>query len=364
MEKIVAPTLIVDEDKCRRNIRHMAAKARKSSVAFRPHFKTHQSLAIGNWFRSAGIDRIAVSSVSMAKFFADDDWKDIMVAFPVNILEMDQINELASRIDLSILIADGFVLQELKSRLKYKAGFYIKIDIGNNRSGYLPENMEEIERVLNEAAEIPNLIFKGFVAHAGQTYITGSLNDVHRIYNTESKRLCALTRHFRQFYPEIITSWGDTPTCSLVDDFNDIDEIRPGNFVFYDLMQFHLASCDFDHIAVAVAAPVVSRQDARGEVVVYAGAVHLSKDYLELSDEGKVFGEVVLLNERGWERFTQPVYLNRISQEHGIFSCPPEYRDQFTPGTLVGIIPVHSCLTANLLKGNFYNFKTDEWIKD
>ncbi len=30
---------------------------------------------------------------------------------------------------------------------------------------------------------------------------------------------------------------GDTPCCSAADDFAAIDQISPGNFVFYDLMQ-------------------------------------------------------------------------------------------------------------------------------
>jgi D-serine deaminase-like pyridoxal phosphate-dependent protein len=45
--------------------------------------------------------------------------------------------------------------------------------------------------------------------------------------------------------------------------------------------------------------------------------------------------------------------VNRLSQEHGIFTCPDEYWDMFTPGSLAGVIPVHSCLAADLLK-NYY----------
>jgi D-serine deaminase-like pyridoxal phosphate-dependent protein len=52
--KIMKPTLLLDEEKCRRNIRTMAEKARSSGVIFRPHFKTHQSIEIGNWFREEG----------------------------------------------------------------------------------------------------------------------------------------------------------------------------------------------------------------------------------------------------------------------------------------------------------------------
>ncbi|MFW5706463.1 MAG: hypothetical protein ACOC12_00960, partial [Bacteroidota bacterium] len=126
---------------------------------------------------------------------------------------------------------------------------------------------------------------------------------------------------------------------------------------------FHLASCDWEDIALAVAAPVVARRSDRKEVILYAGAVHLSKDTLLIPDVGHVYGEVVKLTARGWERFPQPVYINRLSQEHGIFYCPDEHIDEFAPGSLAGIIPVHSCLTADLLKDKYYNLKTHRFFE-
>jgi D-serine deaminase-like pyridoxal phosphate-dependent protein len=358
MDQIVSPSLVVDEEKCKRNIRHMAAKAEAAGVEFRPHFKTHQSHQIGRWFREVGVDRIAVSSLSMAEYFALDGWTDIMVAFPVNIRETGVINDLASKIRLSLLIADASVVGKLSNDLRFPVGYYIKIDVGNHRSGFLPDQINAIEDVISQSSVCSNLEFRGFLAHAGQTYSTHSLNDVHKVYKHGVKNLGAVASHFRSTYPGIITSWGDTPTCSIENEFDGIDEIRPGNFVFYDLTQFHLASCDWEQIAVAVAAPVVSKQLSRNEIVVYGGAVHLSKDSLKLPEEGRVYGEVVKLNPRGWERFSDPLYLGRISQEHGIFKCPDEYWDQFCVGDLVGIVPVHSCLAADLLRGKFYNLKT------
>ncbi|MFW5663551.1 MAG: alanine racemase [bacterium] len=364
MDDIMSPALLIDEDKCRRNIRHMIAKARHSDVIFRPHFKTHQSQIIGRWFREAGTEKICVSSLSMANYFAADGWQDIMVAFPVNIREIQQINELAARIQLSILIADSSVLPFLNEHLQHPTQFYIKIDVGNYRSGFHPDETDDITRTLKEASENRFLQFKGFVAHAGQTYQTHSLNDVQKAYSKGTRQLISLRDMFREEYPGIIASWGDTPTCSLVNEFEGIDEIRPGNFVFYDLMQFHLASCDWEQIAVAVAAPVVAKRKMRNEIILYAGAIHLSKDAVEISDLGHMHGEIVKITKKGWERFPQPMYINRVSQEHGIFHCPDECWNEFQTGDLVGIIPAHSCLTANLLRERFYNLKRETFFPE
>ncbi len=43
----------------------MAEKARINDVVFRPHFKTHQSHKIGQWFRNEGVNAITVSSIKM-----------------------------------------------------------------------------------------------------------------------------------------------------------------------------------------------------------------------------------------------------------------------------------------------------------
>ena len=61
------PTLLVDRQKCIANIKAMKAKADMAEIMFRPHFKTHQSKAVGEWFREQGVDKITVSSVRMAK---------------------------------------------------------------------------------------------------------------------------------------------------------------------------------------------------------------------------------------------------------------------------------------------------------
>ena len=352
MDDIVSPVAVIDEDKCRRNIRQMIKKAREAHISFRPHFKTHQSHAIGRWFREAGTEKIAVSSVSMAEYFAQDNWQDIMIAFPVNVRETNRINELASRLQLSILISDADIPGKLEEKLVNHIDFYLKIDVGSHRTGFDPNDKTLIEKTLQKATQNPHLRFKGFVAHAGHTYHITSLNDVQRIFIKGSELLTGLAEYFRKDCPGIIVSWGDTPSCSLMNEFPGIDEIRPGNFIFYDLMQYHLASCDWDHIAMVVATPVVARHKQRNEIVLYGGAVHLSKDFIEMDDK-TVFGEVVKFVDKGWEPFPKPLYVNRLSQEHGIFHCPDEYWEEFSPGTLVGIVPVHSCLAADLLK-NYY----------
>lgn len=145
-------------------------------------------------------------------------------------------------------------------------------------------------------------------------------------------------------------SIGDTPTCSLVDTLTGIDEIRPGNFIFYDLMQVQIGACQVDDISVAVACPVVAIYPERHCIAIYGGAVHLSKEVL-IGENGRMeYGRIALPTETSWEILHDDSYVYSLSQEHGLIHASDALLQQVKIGDLLCILPVHSCLTANLLK--------------
>ena len=107
------PQLYVNTEIVRNNIRKMSDKAKQNNLEFRPHFKTHQSHKIGNIFRDFGVTGITVSSLKMARYFADAGWNDITVAFPINVLAADDYNELASKINLKTLAISKEAVEKL-----------------------------------------------------------------------------------------------------------------------------------------------------------------------------------------------------------------------------------------------------------
>ena len=102
--------------------------------------------------------------------------------------------------------------------------------------------------------------------------------------------------------------------------------------------------------------PVIAQHFERNEIVVYGGAIHLSKEFL-INDKGdKVFGRIEITRNGKKLLLGEDNYVARISQEHGILKIQSEYFKNIRIGDLVGIIPVHSCLTANLAR----NYLTTE----
>ena len=115
MIAITRPTLLLNENQCKKNIQHMVDKAKRLSVKLVPHFKTHQSSEIGEWFRAEGIDSITVSSVKMAEFFAAAGWESITVAFPFNIHEVEAVNKmLEEKIKLTLFVVDETNCKSIK----------------------------------------------------------------------------------------------------------------------------------------------------------------------------------------------------------------------------------------------------------
>ncbi|MDY0077903.1 MAG: alanine racemase [Bacteroidales bacterium] len=345
---IVKPSLIIDKAKALENIQHMQAKAAYHAAIFRPHFKTHQSGVVGEWFRQAGVDKISVSSVNMAQYFADHGWDDILIAFPVNLLEIKQINRLASRVDLQLLLEDTTVASRLDDLLEHPVGIYIKLDVGAHRTGIPMENERKILELAKAIAKLDKLRLNGLLAHAGQFYHNpGGITAIQEEVSAISKQLSWLEQRIGD--ENLLLSWGDTPSCSMLESLPDFDEWRPGNFVYYDLMQYHIGACQLNDIAVAVACPVVAIHPERNEMLVYGGAVHFSKEFIAADQNFRLYGYLVNFTGKGWSDPIPGAWLSGLSQEHGTVKLPAGFAQQFKPGDVVGILPVHSCLTVDAI---------------
>lgn len=348
--QIIYPTLLLDKQKCLENIRFMCEKAERLKLRLRPHFKTHQSAQIGSWFRECGVTACTVSSIKMAFYFLEHGWDDINLAFPINPLAIEDINRLATKANLSTVIVSEKTLDLIKDTLNSPLKVYIKIDTGSHRTGILPENTFLIERLLQKIEENRLLKFKGFLAHSGHTYNARSKEEVEKIHEREIEIMKTLKTRFAVHYPALEISVGDTPACSISENYDGVDEIRPGNYVFYDIMQYYIGSCNHHQIAIALGCPVVARHPERNEIVVHGGAVHLSKETIQSPNGLTVYGYVVYLKDGGWTAPVEGAYVRALSQEHGIIRCNDKVFNSVLEGDVIGILPVHACLTADLMK--------------
>ena len=285
-------SFVVYSQRVKNNIRFMAEKAIKNKLIFRPHFKTHQNLQIANWFREEGINKITVSSLKMAKYFMAAGWDDITIAFPVDPNEISELNKIASKISIQILVSNRQHINHL-SRLTNKVGVMIKIDAGYHRSGIWYEETKVVKQMIEDIFQQPNLFFMGLLSHFGNSYAARNKEQIIDIGTKSINRMLILKNKLSKEIGIIISlSIGDTPTASVLEDFTGIDEIRPGNFVFYDLMQLQIGSCAIDRISAIMRCAVVDKKTKEQQLIIHGGAVHFSKEAIEL-DGVKSYGRLV-----------------------------------------------------------------------
>lgn len=326
----------------------MAEKAHQNNLQFKPHMKTHQSAEVGQWLREEGVREITVSSVSMARYFAHHGWNDITIAFPANIREIADINVLADQITLTLLVNNKTTAQFLNKHLDSRVKAFVEIDTGAGRTGVKVTDSGAILALVQKIKESKWLQWEGFYSHPGHSYNARSEQDILAVHEDVLKQIQELRKKLESAVGPFTVCIGDTPCCSAGTNFEGIDAISPGNFIFYDLMQCRIGSCEVKEIATAMACPVVDIYPSRGEVTVMGGAVHFSKEMLQEPDR-TYYGLPAEFSQEGWQISDGGSYVKALSQEHGVLSCTDNYLNKLSVGDVVHILPVHSCLTANLM---------------
>ncbi len=133
---------------------------------------------------------------------------------------------------------------------------------------------------------------------------------------------------------------GSTPSCSHKADYSAINEIHPGAYVFYDAQQMRLGSCDESDVAIRVSTTILAHFPNRNELLVDCGFTAITKQGYD--DLG---GSFVLVE--GYENLK----LHTVTQEVGRITTRDGTTikwDEFPIGSVLMLIPYHSCATASV----------------
>jgi D-serine deaminase-like pyridoxal phosphate-dependent protein len=338
------PSALVDLDRLERNTRRMADRALHAGVRLRPHVKTHACVELAPLQVREHFGGLTVSTLTEARAFAAAGYRDLTWAVPFAPASLREALELGRSIDRLALLLDG---EEALAELERAVGegdpapVWLKVDCGYHRAGVDPAASES-ERLAWALAQSASVDFRGLLTHAGQSYACTNREELRAVAEIEREAVVGLAGRLRESgvaVPEV--SVGSTPTMAVAECFDGITEIRPGNYVFFDAFQAGLGSCSADDIAFSVLTSVIGCAPERGEALVDAGALALSKDrgaeqVDELAGHGWVAGEDGRLRE-GWR-------VRRLSQEHGQLSLPAGAPLRW--GDRLRVLPAHSCLAA------------------
>jgi D-serine deaminase-like pyridoxal phosphate-dependent protein len=344
---IKTPALLLDVERVKCNADRMTEIAKRNGVRLRPHIKTHKCVEVGQIQVAAHNGAVTVSTLAEARAFAEGGFSDITYAVPIERGKFDAAIEiLRGGVKLNLLTGDAATAQSLDEaagKAGVKFDVYVKIDSGTHRVGVEPHTPEAVE-IPRQLSDSKNLNFAGILTHAGHSYNARSNDEIMAVARHERDSMVELAERLRGQGIEVPTvSIGSTPTMTTIDHLDGIDEIRPGNYIFFDAFQATLGSCSFADTALNVLTAVVHKDNTRRRIVVDAGAVALSKDRGPVGiDPTCGYGHVLDLdgNETGMR-------VTGLSQEHGeIEAGGSGVFDRVKVGDRLRILVNHSCLTA------------------
>lgn len=347
LESVATPSLILDLARVRRNAERMTAKATELGVRLRPHIKTHKCIEVAKIQTAGHEGAVTVSTLEEARAFAANGFSDITYAVPIERGKFAAAFALIHQgVALNLLTDDSKTVRELDiaaGNAGVRPGVFVKIDCGYHRVGVEPtsEAAVVIPRMISDAA---HLDLAGLLTHAGHSYDVQTVDEIKAVARLERDVMVEHAEKLRGMGIEVPTvSIGSTPTMSLVDVLTGIDEIRPGNYIFYDNFQATLGSCSFEDTALTVLAAVIHRDEYRRKLVIDAGGIAMSKDSGPTHiDAACGYGRVLDLNGND-----TVMRVTKLSQEHGqIEAGDSDSFDRFKVGDRMRILANHSCMTA------------------
>jgi D-serine deaminase-like pyridoxal phosphate-dependent protein len=343
------PSLILDRHRLSNNIARMQARARDLGVILRPHLKTAKSATVAEL--AVGKDGpLTVSTLAEAAYFAKAGFTDITYAVPMAPAKLPQAATIMRDAPGLKLITDNLdvarAVAEQGRALGVTFAMLIKIDCGLGRAGIAPDS--DLLLPLAQALSQPGAKLAGVLTHAGHSYHAKNIPEIERIAEEERQAvLLAATRLRQAGHDCAIVSVGSTPTALFARTLDGITEMRPGNFVFFDLFQAGLGCCGMEDIAVSVLASVVSHHHGRNHLLIDAGGLALSKDT----------GANEHAPGTGYGRVCRPdgalplpgLAIHDVHQEHGLVGTGQNGPVDFAahpPGSRLRVLPNHVCMTG------------------
>ncbi|MFC4766134.1 alanine racemase [Effusibacillus consociatus] len=334
------PMVLVHYGKLIANLDDMAEFAEASRVKLRPHAKTHKTAEITQLQRERGAIGITVAKIGEAEEMAIRGCANILIAYPIiGHSKLKRLLALAEQIQVSTIIDSLEGAQALSSFFasqNRRIDVYVKVDSGLQRCGKKPG--QEAADFTRRIADLPGIRLIGLLTHAGHAYGASEPHLLEKIARDEARSLLDTAALLNQAGLQVSEiSVGSTPTVKISGSVPGVTEIRPGNYVFYDMTQVRLGVVPMERCALRILTQVVSRP-APDRIVTDAGAKTLALDRGAHGVEG-VSGYGLIVDYPAAE-------IERLSEEHGVVKVSPA--DPIQVGDLLEIIPNHACPVVNL----------------
>ncbi|MEQ3552455.1 alanine racemase [Pseudonocardia nematodicida] len=332
LDDLDTPFLALDPAVLERNLAAGARRAAARGLAWRPHAKTHKSLAVARRQLAHGATGLTLATVAEAEVFAAGGCDDLFLAYPVWAAgpRADRLRALAGRARLTIGVDSADGATRLAAALRgAPAQVLVEVDSGHHRTGVVPDRVGAVAA----AAVAAGLEVVGVFTFPGHAYAPGArataAADEAAALETAAAALAAAGIEPR------VRSGGSSPTEGLSPSSASrypVSETRPGVSVFGDAQQVELNAAGFDACALTAVATVVHARD--GHAVLDAGSKTLGADRAPWASS---YGRLPAHPD---------ARITALSEHHATvsFGDAPVPR----PGERVRVLPNHVCNAVNL----------------
>ena len=340
ISELDTPSLLLDLDQMEKNIEEIVSFAKQVGVNYRPHIKTHKSIEIAKRQIAMGAVGVTVATVGEAEVMAEAGINDILIAFPISGKQkLERVKELLKKSQITIAvdsIEQALDLNQFFQDESLRPNVWIKVNCGLNRAGVEPdEEVVELATFMKENTSA--LTLTGIFTHAGHAYGASSKGEIAEIAKDEADAVVKSVTLCEKAGINIKhRSIGSTPTFKLGGAVEGITEIRPGNAVFYDMVQVGLGVAKKEQCALTVLAGVFSKKKDR--IIIDAGSKTLALD--------KGAHGIASVVGHGYIKEYPELIIERLSEEHGVIPIKEEIDMKLNEK--LTIIPNHACVVANL----------------
>lgn len=362
LRDIPTPAVLIERPVLERNLKRAAERAEALGVALRPHIKTHRSVELARRQVGLGAQGITCAKPGEAEVFAEADFSDIRLAYPVigddkhaRLIALDSRSHISFCVDSLEGARQAAAAWERAGRC---ARVLIKIDCGYGRAGIRWDD-EGLGGFAAQLGELAGLKVLGVLTHAGQAYGGAKpgedpkavLRSHAALERDRAEQAGAVVASALGQEQPVEVSIGSTPTFWHLETETSaspapVTEVRPGNYVFHDLTQVALGTAALEDCALSVLATVVSRRERDGmlHLLIDAGKKTLTSDRrVGQSGYGRIFVSPVHVDES--TKLVADVEIVALSEEHGWLCAPTDTPWQV--GDRLRVAVNHSCVVAS-----------------
>ena len=325
IDELDTPVLVINLDALEENLDRYHGYFKKHGIGFRPHIKTHKTLAVAQLQLKYGAIGLTCQKLGEAEVLAAGGiHTDLLV--PYNILgrqKLDRLTALAKRLPITVAPDSEFTVRGLSGAADAEGvsiGILIEVEMGFERTGVpTPRQATELAKLVHD---LPGLELRGFMGFPTPPESRPLIQETIDLFD----RACL---------PRAVVSGGGTPHAMAAHEIPELTEYRAGEYTVGGAMHLAEGRHTLEQCALRVITTVVSRP-TEDRMFLDAGSKALSASIYK-TDRGDCMGHIVEYPD---------ARIGIASEEHGhvdISGCA----DKPEIGERVQVLPVHPCPCVN-----------------